>query len=53
MIYTTNTIEGCNRQLLKVTKAKSGFPTDDSLLKLYLVMVILQKNGSDGDRTGA
>ena len=30
LIYTTNTIEGFNRQLRKVTKAKSVFPTDDS-----------------------
>ena len=34
LIYTTNAIEGFNRQLRKVTKAKSVFPTDDSLLKL-------------------
>lgn len=40
LIYTTNAIEGFNRQLRKVTKAKSVFPTDDSLLKmLYLAMV--------------
>ena len=33
-------IEGFNRQLRKVTKAKSVFPTDDSLLKmLYLAMM--------------
>lgn len=39
MIYTTNAIEGFNRQLRKVTKTKSIFPTDDSLLKmLYLAM---------------
>ena len=39
LIYTTNTIEGFNRQLRKVTKAKSVFPTDDSLFKmLYLAM---------------
>ena len=39
LIYTTNTIEGFNRQLRKVTKSKSVFPTDDSLLKmLYLAM---------------
>ena len=38
LIYTTNAIEGFNRQLRKVTKSKSIFPTDDSLLKmLYLV----------------
>ena len=28
LIYTTNTIEGFNRQLRKVTKNKSVFPTD-------------------------
>ena len=33
LIYTTNAIEGFNRQLRKVTRAKSVFPTDDSLLK--------------------
>ena len=39
LIYTTNSIENFNRQLRKVTKAKSVFPTDDSLLKmLYLAM---------------
>ena len=31
IIYTTNTIEGFNRQLRKVTKSKGLFPTDDSL----------------------
>ena len=35
LIYITNAIEGFNRQLRKVTKAKSVFPTDDSLLKRY------------------
>ena len=44
MIYTTNTIEGFNRQLRKVTKSKSVFPTDDSLLKmLYLAMMDITK----------
>lgn len=44
LIYTTNTIEGFNRQLRKVTKAKSVFPTDDSLLKmLYLAMADITK----------
>ena len=39
MIYTTNAIENFNRQLRKVTKSKSIFPTDDSLFKmLYLAM---------------
>jgi len=37
LIYTTNTIESYHRQLRKVTKSKSVFPTDDALLKmLYL-----------------
>lgn len=37
LIYTTNAIEGFNRQLHKVTKSKPVFPTDDSLPKmLYL-----------------
>lgn len=33
LIYTTNAIEGFNRQLKKVTKAKSVFPTDESFLR--------------------
>lgn len=37
MIYTTNAMESFNRQLRKVTKSRSIFPPDDSLLKmLYL-----------------
>ena len=40
LIYTTNTIEGFNRQLRKVTKSKCIFPIDDSLLKMmYLAMM--------------
>lgn len=40
LIYTTNSIESFNRQLRKVTKAKSVFPTDESLFKmLYLAMM--------------
>jgi len=39
LIYTTNAIENFNRQLRKVTKSKSIFPTDDALFKmLYLAM---------------
>ncbi len=30
LIYTTNAMEGFNRQLSKVTKAKSVFPTVDT-----------------------
>lgn len=44
LIYTTNAIEGFNRQLRKVTKAKSVFPTDESLFKmLYLAMMDITK----------
>lgn len=39
IIYTTNSIENFNRQLRKITKAKTIFPTDDALFKsLYLAM---------------
>ena len=52
LIYTTNTIEGFNRQLRKVTKAKTVFPTDDSLLKmLYLAMMDITKKWT-GRRQG-
>ena len=34
LIYTTNPIESYNRQLRKVTKNRSLFPTDTSALKL-------------------
>ena len=44
LIYTTNSIEGFNRQLRKVTKTRSVFPTDDSLFKmLYLAMKDITK----------
>ena len=44
LIYTTNAIEGFNRQLRKVTKNKGVFPIDDSLLKmLYLAMMDITK----------
>ena len=44
LIYTTNTIEGFNRQLRKVTKSKTVFPSDESLLKmLYLAMMDITK----------
>jgi transposase-like protein len=35
LIYTTNMIEGYNRQLRKVSKNKSLFPTDKSIRKLF------------------
>jgi transposase-like protein len=34
IIYTTNIIESYHRQMRKVTKGKSTFPTDDALLKM-------------------
>lgn len=44
LIYTTNMIEGFHRQLRKVTKGKSVFPTDESLLKmLYLATLDVQR----------
>jgi len=44
LIYTTNAIEGFNRQLRKVTKSKTVFPSDDSLLKmLYLASMDITK----------
>ncbi len=44
LIYTTNAIEGFNRQLRKVTKSKTIFPSDDSLLKmLYPAMIDIAK----------
>lgn len=44
LIYTTNTIEGFNRQLRKVTKSKTVFPSDSSLLKmLYLATMDITK----------
>lgn len=45
IIYTTNIIEGLNRQFRKVTKTKSVFPSDTSLEKmLYLAsMNVIKK----------
>jgi transposase-like protein len=37
LIYTTNTIEGYNRQLRKVTKTKGSFPTAESIRKLLFL----------------
>ena len=44
IMYTTNIIEGVNRQFRKVTKAKSSFPSDNSLEKmLYLASQNVKK----------
>jgi len=40
IIYTTNHIENFNRQIRKVTKTKSSFPTEESLLKLLYLIVM-------------
>jgi putative transposase len=48
IIYTTNAIEGLNRQIRKVTKNKSVFPTRMSLEKiLYLVTGDIMKRWRD------
>lgn len=36
VIYTTNSIENYNRQLRKVTKIRTVFPTNDALTMPYL-----------------
>jgi len=44
IIYTTNTIEGYHRQLRKVTKTKTAYPTDESLKKIiYLATMEISK----------
>lgn len=37
IVYTTNTVEGFNRQIRKVTKSKSVFPNDRALLKMVFL----------------
>ena len=37
IIYTTNTVEGFNRQIRKITKTKGGFSNDESLFKLVFL----------------
>lgn len=44
LIYTTNPIEGFNRQLRKITKTKGAFTSEDALKKLLFVAI---KNISD------
>lgn len=44
IIYTTNAIESLNFSLRKVTKNRSAFPTDDSVMKLlYLALTNASK----------
>lgn len=39
VIYTTNAVELVHRQMRKVTKSKSVFPTDESLIKMLFLVV--------------
>nr|WP_242957431.1 transposase [Clostridium perfringens] len=44
IIYTTNDMDGYNRQLRKVTKIKTAFHTDEALLKiLYIATMDITK----------
>ena len=44
IMYTTNSVESLHMQLRKVSKTKTVFPTDDSLLKiLYLATIGVSK----------
>lgn len=40
IIYTTNYIENFNRTIRKITRTKSSFTSDDSLLKLLYLIII-------------
>jgi putative transposase len=47
IMYTTNSIEGFNRQIRKATKAKGSLPSERALYKLlYLVSINVQKRWS-------
>lgn len=47
IMYTTNSIEGFNRQIRKATKAKGALPSERALYKLlYLVSLNVQKRWS-------
>jgi transposase-like protein len=39
VIYTTNAVELVHRQMRKVTKSKSVFPSDESLIKILFLVV--------------
>lgn len=54
IIYTTNAMESYNRQLRKVTKSKSIFPSDESLIKmLYLATQDITKKWTQNMRNWA
>ena len=51
LIYTTNQIENFNRQLRKVTKTRTIFPSDDALFKLlYLATMDITEKWTGKDR---
>lgn len=51
IIYKTNAMESYNRQLRKVTKTKSIFPNDESLMKiLYLATIDISKKWTQSIR---
>ncbi len=51
LIYTTNQIENFNRQLRKVTKTRTIFPSDDALFKLlYLATTDITEKWTGRDR---
>ena len=51
MIYTTNQIENFNRQLRKVTKTRTIFPSDEALFKLlYLATMDITEKWTGRDR---
>ena len=51
LIYTTNTVEGYHRQLRKVLKTKSSFPTREVARKLlYLATVSITKKWNSSVR---
>lgn len=53
IIYTTNIIEGLNRQFRQITKNKPSFQNDDSLRKmLYLASKKLSNAGRNGVEIG-
>jgi len=53
LIYTTNAIEGFNRQLRKVTKSKTVFPAMTACLRCFTLQPwTSQKNGPVVGLTG-
>ena len=49
LIYTTNAIEGFNRQLRKINKSKTVFPSDDSLLKMLYGEALYKPEMKEGN----